>query len=181
MKNSKRYLKFLIMIIGIFASISISYAYASFRKELSAVADVTGVGIDVRFKSNSETQSITAEPTSLEVGINSQYIEFEVSSATEAEDVYYEIDFKEVNNTNYNNDRCLMIYLTDEKEQAVTPVKALNEFETSEYNQGTKVLYADTFSHTLNKTFRLRMWFNENCGYYRGNYIDYKIVGYVQK
>lgn len=183
MKRSKKYLKFLLILIVVSSVIGIAYAYAVYNSYTLYYLTNRGVAVDFRV-SVDKTSSITNMHSCLpEVGVNLDYEEFSVSGAGEMDHVYYEIDIVEENTSNLTDfeRECIMVYLTDDEDQGMVPLTLYSDLEESE-NVNGRILTYGYFDKVFNKTFRIRTWVDSEC--YRnldGKNFDYTIKVHAHK
>lgn len=168
MRLKRNVLRIIGIIIFIALVFGFSYSYFVYNKDIANVSIITG-DISINLSSiNGNLNLGSTLPKSDNEGINSNnYLDFTVNSKVDTEKIYYEVYILPRSGNTLNTDY-LKLYLTDQTNNVLTNVTMYNSLVDSTVPNG-KALYRDIVdlnndysSRSEVRTFRLRLWLDEN-------------------
>ena len=162
LKNNKKIILIVSILVVVVLAISVSYAFFYYSSTLGDITLNSG-SIGINFTAGTNTFTLSDNyPKSDVLGIvSTNYFDFTVSGTVLDDDIYYEIQIKEVSG-NTLDDKYVKVYLTDQTEHVLAGPLNLDGFYYNEYNNNRVIYSKDLEASNQVDAYRLRLWIDES-------------------
>ena len=162
LKNNKKIILIVSILVVVVLAISVSYAFFYYSSTLGDITLNSG-SIGINFTAGTNTFTLSDNyPKSDVLGIvSTNYFDFTVSGTVLDDDIYYEIQIKEVSG-NTLDDKYVKVYLTDQTEHVLAGPLNLDGFYYNEYNNNRVIYSKDLEASNHVDAYRLRLWIDES-------------------